>query len=392
MLRGLNYHRLVEQDKFYRESRQREEERESQRMDMERKRFDALMQKNEMELADLKESKERKKYIESLYRGLGALESGDFSGVSSDDVDRVFKGWVNQGSSEGESKRFVRFVPSEHGKGFHAEVEVTRGDGKKEIKPVTVNRSSDPQDPVATFRATDFFNDAKAKQMVLKKMAYEMAAAGDPTLLNEIHEREAKMAEANAELAKEDREFRRDKQLKRLEHRFRMREQNAKGEGIDLQTGTGGELYRVPKRFGAKAERVQGPEGGLTVRPSGSTPTYSDIEVPKWLVQIGAAPDLKTAYALHNSGDIRATAMRAAIQAKGDIYNAEARGKPLDQLYREMLGVMQAEQGGGAPGGAAPGVAGAARTPPPGVVTATNPQTGQKIYLDPQSGTWVPMQ
>lgn len=395
MLRGLNYNRLVEQDKFDRESRQREEGQDRERMDMERKRFDALLQKNETELADLKESKEREKYIGSLYRGLGAVESGDFANLSSNDIDTVFKKWVNEGAAEGESKRFVRFVPAEAGNGVHAEVEVTRADGRKDVQPVTERRSGDPNDPVARLQLSDFFRDAKAKEMVLKKFAYEMAAAGDTTLLKQIQEREAKLeekrAEAGAETAKEDRQFRRDKKLKRLEHRLRVDE---KAGETGFQTGRDGELYRVPKGRGGKAERVEGPEGGLTVRPSGSTPTYSDIEVPKWLVQIGAAPDLKAAYAMHNAGDVRGTAMRAALQAKDPVNgDRSARDKSIQQLYAEFLQIMQTEQGGAA---TAPGAAAPASRPasgaPPGAPTATNPQTGQRVYWDQQAQTWAPLQ
>ncbi len=357
LMQGLTFGEMSRDRKDARKAREEQEVRDTERLAMDRQRFESMMEQNRLQIESLKDAKDSKKRIAALYKGIAATESGDFSLASPEDVNLVYEDQINQGGPEGAKKRFKQFVPAIDKNGekdkegrVAVQLNVTPKDGKPYEPMLTQHRSADPGDPVATFYLKDIMLDLQAKRGALTKRAYELAAEGDTSLLEHVREQEKWLQELIVKQSDSATARQHDKDMEDIRH------QNTLNTPKDY-TAADGTIYRATLQSDAKAMPLPGgPEGGLSMYGAGNaTQHYEDIEVPKMLVQAKIAPDLATAYKMHKSGNINfeQAAIKYATEVSKQQDNARVRPgdptyKTFDQLYDDALIKLQ---GGGKEGG-----------------------------------------
>lgn len=139
---------------------------------------------------------------------LGAFEGTKGRDEAVESANRLLSPWINRG--EGGQKRIADVLPSQSGKGFYLELEVTGQDGKPYRAPMTSKRGTAPDEAVKEVSASKLLAGVSALKRALEA---KRVSLGDT----------APMA-ARQEAAKDERALSRFKTEKDYEHGLKLKE------------------------------------------------------------------------------------------------------------------------------------------------------------------------
>lgn len=230
---------------------------------------------------------------------------------------------------------------------------ITDGNDFEALQTVVGQNHPGAEKPQITKNGDKFdidFGNGNIKEGLTKEQIVGLAVMSkDPDVYYKDYQaKQQRAAEKEEGLAKEKRDHGRSKELKRIDHNYRMAER--KPDKPSYQTGADGQLYAIE---GANAQPVQGPEGGLSVRPK-AKPT-GDVALMEYMVDNGIAANEREAYNMAKQAKSNPTATAAKLaenefkaQAENFIRPGDEAHQSLEQLYEKW---MQTLSGGNQPQG-----------------------------------------
>ena len=156
-------------------------------------------------------------HIDNLFSAISG-EGGDYQGAI-DSANFVLGDYVNRGEG-GTEKRIKHVLPSKSGRGFYLDLEMKDKDGKYKVAPMTAGRGTADTDEVKEVDGAELL---RALGYMSQSIESQLVALGDPGVMKRIEERK----KSKAELAKEERKFKRDLELEKIK---------AGRKGSDLKT------------------------------------------------------------------------------------------------------------------------------------------------------------
>lgn len=141
-----------------------------------------------MQIDDLVDGRRRKELLRQVAQARFEVENLSTTGKWDEKtfaraMSRIRESELNQGGPDGARKSINRTIPTPDGSGVMVDLKVDTADGKTYYAPLTVNRSSDPKDPVAVFQWDEVLGDLDARESMLRRLDQLAAAYGDESAL-----------------------------------------------------------------------------------------------------------------------------------------------------------------------------------------------------------------